>query len=208
MEQHGTARPEAERLERLWADEFGDAYVERNAAAGDGRDTFWRELLERHSVDKVLEVGCNVGANLRWIDELLPSHGVWGVDINDSALRAIRRRLPDINAVWAPARDLPFRDRAFDLVFTAGVLIHQPDSTLPLVMSEVVRTSRRLVLALEYFADETEEVSYRGHAGALFKRNYGRLYQELFPELQPIENGALGQSEGWDDVTWWLFARP
>jgi pseudaminic acid biosynthesis-associated methylase len=199
---------EAGRLERLWADEFGDQYVERNRAAGEGREAFWSALLERHPVESVLEIGCNVGANLRWIDGRVPSRAVWGIDINESALRDIRGRLPDVNAVWSQARSLPFRDGAFDLVFTAGVLIHQPESTLPLVMAEAVRCARRHVLALEYFAPETSEVPYRGHEGALFKRDYGRLYRELFPELELLESGELGRDEGWDDVTWWLFRRP
>jgi len=208
MNEQGAFQPEAERLEHLWAEEFGDAYVERNAQAGEGRDGFWQAFLERHPVRNALEIGCNVGANLRWIDGLLPSRAVWGVDINESALQAIRRRLPGINAVWSPARELPVRDRSFDLVFTAGVLIHQPESTLPLVMSEAVRASRRYVLALEYFAEDSTEVPYRGHEGALFKRDYGRLYRELFPELELLESGHLDRDEGWDDVTWWLFAKP
>lgn len=208
MSEQEAVEAEAKRLEHLWADEFGDAYVERNAEAGEGRDAFWRDLLERHPVRSALEIGCNVGANLRWIEALLPGRAVWGIDINESALRNIRRRLPGINAVWSPARELPVRDRSFDLVFTAGVLIHQPDSTLPLVMSEAVRASRRYVLALEYFAEESTEVPYRGHEGALFKRDYGRLYRELFPELELVERGHLDSDEGWDDITWWLFARP
>jgi SAM-dependent methyltransferase len=42
-----------------------------------------------------------------------------------------------------PARELPFRDAWFDLVFTVGLLIHIPEESLPLVMSEVVRTIHR-----------------------------------------------------------------
>lgn len=198
---------EAARLEHLWAEGFGDEYVQRNIAAGEGRDAFWSLLIQQHPVNSVLEIGCNVGANLRWLDGLLPSHEVWGIDINETALETIRKRLPGINAVWSPARELPFRDKTFDLVFTAGVLIHQPESTLPLVMAEAVRCSRNYVLAIEYYADETTEVAYRGHEGALFKRNYGRLYGELFPDLDPVADGALGADEGWDDVRWWLFRR-
>lgn len=197
---------ETDRLERLWAEGFGDEYSARNADAGVGRDRFWSGLVERHGPRSVLEVGCNVGGNLRWLAELLPPADVVGVDINETALRTIRAKLPGISAVRAAGRELPFRDRWFDLSFTAGVLIHQPEVTLPLVMSEVVRTSKRLVLAIEYYAPDTEEVLYRGHEGALFKRDYGALYRELFPELEQIETGAL-DDEGWDDVTWWLFAR-
>jgi spore coat polysaccharide biosynthesis protein SpsF len=93
------------------------------------------------------------------------------------------------------------------LVFTAGVLIHQPELSLPVVMSEIVRCSRRYVLCMEYFAETTVEVDYRGHSGALFKRNYGALYRELFPELQLLEQGELTADQGWDNVTYWAFEK-
>jgi pseudaminic acid biosynthesis-associated methylase len=198
---------EAIRLERLWAGRFGDAYVERNAEAGAGRHRFWRSLLERYPVASAIEVGCNVGANLQWVAQHLDAAAVYGVDVNETALVRLRQRLPGINAISSPARDLPFRDRWFDLAFTCGVLIHQPESTLPLVMSEIVRVSRRYVLAVEYRADETTEVPYRRQRGALFKRDYTRLYAELFPSLTLLDQGFLGRDEGWDDTTWCLFER-
>jgi pseudaminic acid biosynthesis-associated methylase len=198
---------ETSRLEALWASGFGDAYVERNRAAGDVRGAFWGELLSSIEVHRVLEVGCNVGANLRWVAAAIPPAQVFGVDINAKALDEIHRAVPGVNAVWAAARELPFRDRWFDLVFTMGVLIHQPESTLPIVMAEIVRCSRRYVLCGEYHAGETTEVPYRDQPGALFKRDYGRLYSELFPELTLRSTGFLGRDRGWDDVTWWLFEK-
>jgi pseudaminic acid biosynthesis-associated methylase len=198
---------EATRLEDLWSGTFGDEYLARNANAGEGRGPFWTDLLARIPVRTVLEVGCNVGANLRWLAPLLGPEHLYGVDINLAALDEIRRRLPGINTIVSPARELPFRDPLFDLVFTAGVLIHQPTATLPRVMGEIVRTAGRYVLAVEYFAAEAEEVPYRGQEGALFRRDYGRLYAEGFPELRLVDEGRLGRDAGWDDVTWWLFER-
>src|SRR5438046_10586538 len=91
------------------------------------------------------------------------------IDINGKSLANLRGRVSGVNALFAPAREVPFRDRWFDLVFTAGVLIHQPQVSLPLVMNEVVRCSRRWVLAMEYHADGIVEVPYRGPAGPLVK---------------------------------------
>ncbi len=199
---------EADRLEDLWTGEFGSAYSDRNAAAGTGRDAFWSALLTKYPIKRVLEVGCNTGANLQWIAPSLEPGDAYGVDVNIGALATLRSRIPSVNAVAAAARELPFRDRWFDLTFTTGVLIHQPESTLPIVMSEVVRTSNRYVLCGEYFSSETVGLPYRGVGGALFKRDYGRIYHELFPEMTLVDEGFLGQTEGWDDVTWWLFERP
>lgn len=198
---------EARRLEELWAGEFGNAYVERNRAGGEPRAPFWEAILTEFPSRRVLEVGCNVGLNLTWIARHVPPHDVYGVDVNDVALGHLRRAIPGANALHAAARELPFRDGWFDLVLTVGVLIHQPESTLPIVMNEVVRCSRRYVLCGEYHAAQTTEVPYREQTGALFKRDYQRLYQELFPELRLRRQGFLGRDQGWDDVTYSVFEK-
>lgn len=200
---------DATRLEQLWGGEFGDQYVDRNTEFG-VRESFWSTIFSAHTpkARRVLEVGCNLGGNLQWVTNHVSPHEVYGVDINYKALARLRADVPGVNAVWSPARELPFRDKWFDLVFTMGVLIHQPDDTLPLVMAEMVRTSRRSVLCGEYFAEKDEEVPYRGETGALFRRDYGSLFVRLFPELELRASGFLGRDDGWDDVTWWLFERP
>ena len=198
---------EAGRLESLWAGRFGDEYAERNKDASRGRDIFWRWLLAQYKVGTILEVGCNIGGNLRWIAETLPPKNVYGIDVNAVALERLRQAIPGVNAVLSAAKALPFQEAQFDLVFTSGVLIHQPEDTLKAVMSEIVRCSRRYVLCLEYFSKETVEVPYRGNERALFKRDYGYLYQELRPSLKLLEKKELRKKDGWDDVTCWLFER-
>ncbi len=198
---------EARRLEDLWAGDFGDSYVDRNLDAYAAREGFWRDRYEQLGLTSVLEIGCNVGGNLQWLAGLIEPGRVFGVDVNRKAISALHQRVPDANAIWSPGRDLPFRERWFDLVFTMGVLIHQPEASLPLVMSEMVRCSGRYVLCGEYFAEQTEEVAYHGQSGALFRRDYGRLFREQFPELTEIDRGFLGRDEGWDDITWWVFER-
>jgi spore coat polysaccharide biosynthesis protein SpsF len=94
------------------------------------------------------------------------------------------------------------------MTFTMGVLIHQPENALPLVMAEVVRCSKKYVFCAEYFSETEVEVPYHEQHGALFKRNYGKLYEDLFPELVLVEQGFLSREEGWDDVTFWVFRRP
>lgn len=204
-----SATNHADRLESLWSGEFGSDYAQRNRDAAQRREGFWNRLLDalKPLPRTVLEVGCNVGGNLTHIAARIQPIGVYGVDINRSALHAARVELPDVNLLWSRARELPFRDGWFDLAFTMGVLIHQPDDALPLVMNEVVRTSRRWVLCGEYHADENEEVAYRGQQGALFRRNYGRLYTELFPGLVQIDGGQLSAEDGFDRVTYHLFEK-
>ena len=203
-----TPEDDAARLEGLWSGEFGDDYVERNKAASEGRRPFWEHVLGAIEAGSALEIGCNVGGNLRWLAELLGAENVAGVDVNERALEVVRSEVPGVDARVASARELPFADNSFDLVFTTGVLIHQSPDELPHVMDEIVRCSRRYVLCGEYRADDVEEVPYRGQEGALFRADYGRLYQERFPQLKLLEEGFLPKSEGvWDDVTYWVFEQ-
>jgi len=202
---HGS---EAERLEQLWAGEFGDEYVERNLAAYERRGTFWLPLIDELKPESVLEVGANVGGNLQWIAQRVAPNQVTGVDVNAKALRLLDARVTGVRATYAPARELPLADRSVDLVFTMGVLIHQPEESLTKVMSEMVRVARRYVLCGEYYDAETVEVPYRGNEGALFRRDYGGLFAEMFSfELTLVRQGFLDEAEGFDRTTWWLFER-
>jgi pseudaminic acid biosynthesis-associated methylase len=195
------------RLEQLWQGQFGREYTERNAGIREVRGRFWRALLEEFPAQSVLEVGCNAGLNLRWIARLVSPGPVAGVDLNGYAVRQLREAVPEARAAIATARQLPFRARSFDLVFTVGVLIHLEPATLPGVMAEIVRCARRYVLCGEYFAPTPTEVPYRGQTGALYKQDFGARYRELFPSLRLCRQARLAREEGFDDVTFWLFER-
>ena len=155
----------------------------------------------------MLEVGCGQGGNLLPLSQILPARLVWGIDINEAALLRARTNAPGVNVVYGSARELPFRDATFDLVFTTGVLIHQPDDQLPLVMDEMVRSSARYVLIGEYHAEDPTELQYRGLTGVLFKRNYGRLFLERFPSLVIRREGFLDVEDGFDRVTFQMFEK-
>jgi pseudaminic acid biosynthesis-associated methylase len=194
-----------ERLEDLWSGEFGDAYVERNRDAADG-GPFWRETLADRSIESALEVGCNVGLNLRWLAELLGEVNVAGVDVNEKALAEARAALPGADLRRAAAYELPFADASFDLTFTTGVLIHIDPSDVHQVMAEIVRCSRRYVFCGEYYSSEPEEIPYRGETGALFKRDFGGEYLSQHPELSLLGTGLMPE-DVWDRTTWWLFEK-
>ncbi len=203
-----TAFSEVTRLENLWGGQFGDEYVTRNIEAQNGREPFWGNLINNYNIKNVLEVGCNVGANIHWIAKHLPKKNIFGVDINQKALDILKKTIPGVNTLWSPARELPFRDKWFDLVFTTGVLIHQTPKVLPVIMNEIVRCSKKYILCAEYYAESLTEVPYRNQNGALFKQDFGKNYQDLFPELTLLQKGFLKKENGgWDDVTFWLFQK-
>ena len=102
--------------------------------------------------------------------------------------------------------DLP--DGCVDLAFTSGVLIHVPPENLLASCTEIARVSRRYVAAIEYFADQPQEVLYRDKTEALFKRDFGSFYLENVPGLRVLDYGfAWKPVSGLDNMTWWLFEK-
>jgi len=91
----------ADELEELWAGEFGDAYIGRNAPTMNQRAPFWARTLERYPSRRVLEVGCANGANLDQMAKLMPPEQLWGADINLQALDVLRATVPGANGAFS-----------------------------------------------------------------------------------------------------------
>src|SRR5206468_1262190 len=115
-----------------------------------------------------------------------------------------RRAHPRVWPLPGAAFDLPFKDGLFDLVFTAGVLIHVAPVHLPKAMAEIHRVSRRWIVGIEYSAEEQTTVQYRGYDNLLWKRDFGKEYQTQFPDLTLIRHGIEPK---WENSNWWLFEK-
>jgi pseudaminic acid biosynthesis-associated methylase len=158
----------------------------------------------------ILEVGANIGINLRALGALSGAR-MMAIEPNDKA-RAIllEDRVVASDDVQAGiASRIPLPDRAADLVFTSGVLIHIHPDELHQSMREIYRCSARWIVSVEYFSDTPVEVAYRGHSGVLFKRDFGSEWLDLFPDLRPISWGfEWKRITGLDNLTWWIFEIP
>ena len=167
------------------------------------RIPFWTHVITETGARSVYEFGCNAGWNLSAIQRVDPLVQVYGSDINAIARQQAKTALPgdggDISEVEA---DLDLEFAQFDLVFTAGVLIHIPPAELEDRMLWLERLSCDYVLAVEYDADWETEVEYRGHAERLWKRPYGRLYEALGLKLV-----SAGPAPGFDRCTAWLLRK-
>jgi pseudaminic acid biosynthesis-associated methylase len=189
-----------------WQGEFGRAYTDRNQVDWRTRLPAFRTMLGGLELERVLEVGCNRGHNLVTLREGLGIGHVVGIEPNPYAL-SLAKGHEGVDAMRGTGLDVPFKDGFFDLAFTANVLIHVSLADLPRVMGEIYRASRRYVLAIEYFAPEETVIHYRGHDNLLWKRDFLRHYQELFPDLAVVRDGFWGHAEGFDDSHWWLLEK-
>lgn len=87
------------------------------------------ELLERHlplaGTERVLDIGSQVDAQSRQILERFPDKSrITAANLFPEHLENIRRAYPGIRTVQADARQLPFDDQAFDLVYSNAVIEH------------------------------------------------------------------------------------
>lgn len=189
----------------LWTGAFGDDYTKRQMDTHEARRYIWGEILP-FSSGSILEVGANVGANLAAI-ESLGDFTLFATEPNKQAFQQLISK--GICATDNVADNLEsYTDGMVDLVFTSGVLIHIPPEKLKASLSEIHRVAKRYIIAAEYFAPSEEMIPYRGHDNALWRRDYGSLYLDQFPDLRCIScTFAWKRTTGLDNLTIWVFEK-
>lgn len=198
--------------ETFWEGDFGNEYVDRNQGPRlvASKTAFFSKVLARaHSVNSVLELGSNIGLNLVALRHLLPAAQLSAVEINQKAASELQSKLPDVNLHVKSI--LEFQPEAtWDLVFTKGVLIHINPDKLPTVYELIHRASSRYVLVAEYYNPKPTEITYRGHAGKLFKRDFAGEMLDKFPDLHLVDYGFVYHRDPHfpqDDSTWFLLEK-
>ena len=144
----------------------------------------------------------------RWWKSWGGGSEILGIEPNQYALELARASSSRIGVLHGHVFDIPFRDEYFDLVFTAGVLIHIPSAELPAGLREIHRASKRYILAIEYMTEEETAIEYRGRNDLLWKRNFLKHYQTQFPDLTVNRSGYWGPDDGFDRTHWWLLEKP
>lgn len=188
--------------ERAWAGTLGDEYTARNRVDWRKRLPFWRKIMDSTGARSVLEAGCNAGWNLTAICQVAPRAEVRGFDVN--ALAVAQARTAGCNALIGTVdNQWELWLGQYELVFTAGTLIHVPPDALQPMMKRLIELSSQYVLAIEYRADfEEEPVVYRGQTDLLWRRPFGKLYENMGLKLL-----HTGVATGWDRATYWLLEK-
>lgn len=200
----------------LWASDFGYDYAQRssNQISPESLQATvrnWGRILRTAiapAPQSVLEVGCNIGQNLVALSSF--ASDLHGIEPNAQVVELARRHpaLAKADIRCGHGGELPFATASIDLVFTAGVLIHVAPESLPKVVDEIVRVSRRYVVCIEYFSPTPVAIQYRGMEGYLFKRDFGSYYLERHPDLRVRDYGFLWKPmDHSDNTTWWLFEK-
>jgi SAM-dependent methyltransferase len=141
---------------------------------------------------KVLEFGCGVGRHLHNLSRL-PNVEIHGYDqsraMAEGVLRwASREWFEERVRVGMPTGRLPYEDGAFDIVYTAEVLVHVRPEHLEGVLSELGRVCRGHVLHLETSPDYP--VVSDEHSGC-WKHDLPATYAKLGRECEVLPGGYL-----------------
>jgi len=190
-----------------WTNEFGREYTDRNSLTlweldalyernyGVSRQELNQRFLAEVPADaRILEVGCNIGNQLRLLQQM-GFHNLYGIEIQHYALKQARHRTQDVHVVEASAFEIPFAGRSFDLVFTSGVLIHISPANLPLALGEIHRCAREYIWGFEYHSSTPTEVEYRGNERLLWKMDYAQAFLGQFDDLELLRSEELHYRE-------------
>lgn len=184
---------------KIWESKFGLAYTKRSPQSVRELDSLYlkqygvtRQKMNKEFLNnldrayKILEVGANIGLQL----ETLRRTGfknLFGIEINDYAIKRAKKTHPEINIIKGSALDIPFRAEYFDLVFTSGVLIHVAPKDLKKVLNEIYRVSSKYIWGFEYYSPNFVSLNYRKRNSVLWKNAFQKLYLKTFPELRLVK---------------------
>ena len=195
--------------EDFWAGEFGDEYIQRNQSADllAANLSFFGDVLRRTGpIDSALELGANVGMNVRALTQLAPRLAITAIEINATAALELQK----LECEVVVGSILDFHPAGLhDLVFTKGVLIHLAPSALPAVYDTMAQASGRFVMMAEYYNPSPVAIAYRGHDERLFKRDFAGEFLDQRPEFRLVDYGFLYHRGAFaqDDMTWFLMER-
>ena len=199
--------------EIFWAGQFGDEYIKRNDnefQIASNIAMFSKILDGINNVESIIEFGANIGLNLIAIKNLLPKIELSAIEINQKAVLELQRRLGEkIKIYHKSILDFMPEDKR-DFVLIKGVLIHLDPDCLQDIYDKLYQTSNRYICIAEYYNPVPVEVSYRGHQGKLFKRDYAGEMLNKFKDLRLIRYGFVyhrDPSFPQDDITWFLLEK-
>jgi pseudaminic acid biosynthesis-associated methylase len=182
--------------EKFWNSDFGKAYTDRNMWEDDEAwDRAYSETWGMTKIEinnkvllalpkdiKILEVGCNYGAQLRCFQRM-GFENLYGIELQPYAVEKSKKQFSGLNIITGSGFDLPFKDDFFDLVCTNGVLIHIAPQDHFAFMKEIHRCSKQYIMGWEYYDKEVTELNYRDNEGYMWKADYARIYKKNFPDL-------------------------
>lgn len=199
--------------ENFWSQEFGDEYTHRNqgdSLIARNLALFSKVFCRTNNLSSLIEFGANRGLNIQAIKKLLPDLEVSALEINNLAVEELKK-IEGMELGIYHESILDFNPiRVWDFVLIKGVLIHINPTCLEKVYDKLYESSARYICVVEYYNPTPVEVTYRGHQGKLFKRDFAGELLDRFKNLQLLDYGFVYHRDSHfpqDDLTWFLLEK-
>ena len=198
--------------EQFWAGDFGTEYTARNrgdALLASNLAFFARAMERAGLIASCVEIGANVGMNLKALRLLYPEIRCTAVEINPDAARELAQLIGEESVFNGSLSDWQPGEPS-DLSLSKGVLIHLPPELLSTAYRQLYVSSSRLILIAEYYCPSPTTVTYRGHEERLYKRDFAGEMLDLFPDLRLIDYGFWYRRDPafpQDDINWFLLQK-
>lgn len=187
-------------------------YIERNASQQllkSNVDFFSKALNLAESIVSCLELGANIGMNLKALKQLYPERHIKGVEINPVAAKYLVDLIGKENVFEGSIFDYQ-NEKHFDLVLIKTVLIHINPDVLNVVYEKIYQASRRYILLCEYYNPIPVTVTYRGNSDRLFKRDFAGEMLDRYSDLSIVDYGFVYHRDTkfpQDDINWFLLEK-
>jgi spore coat polysaccharide biosynthesis protein SpsF len=198
--------------ENFWAGGFGDDYISRNDSQtylAANLNLFSEILSKTNSVSSIMELGPNIGMNLKAISMLLPNVNLAGVEINSQAIKILQDEFPDGKFTNQSISEYQPSD-SYDLCLVKGILIHLNPELLQDTYKKIYESSHKYVLISEYYSPSPVTIKYRGHSDRLFKRDFAGEFLKKYPDMTLVDYGFsyhLDPNFPQDDENWFLLEK-
>lgn len=197
--------------EAFWAGEFGNEYIERNTGnhfIASNLALFTKVLARSQGIQSILELGANIGQNIRALQHLKPFAKFSAVEINQKAAEQLKS-ISDLEVFNQSLLDFN-PEHQFDFVFSKGVLIHLDPKIIEDVYHKMYQISNKYICLVEYFNPTPVALEYREHQDKLFKRDFAGEMMDLYPDLELVDYGFTYRRDPnfrLDNSTWFLLKK-
>lgn len=153
------------------------------------QEAFLREHLG--TPKKVLEVGCGTGRILEVVKAELPKAKIVGVDASEGmlALANALDTLSEVTLTVADALELPYKNKAFDLVLSFEVLLHLTKEQAAKALKEMKRVASRAIVYT--YGGENVANPY------CFAHNYPALFAKAGWKVIATDLNAIDEQAGY-----------
>tara|TARA_B100000902_G_C27088827_1_gene802750 strand:+ start:146 stop:766 length:621 start_codon:yes stop_codon:yes gene_type:complete len=198
--------------EAFWAGKFGTNYIGRNDSndlLASNINFFSMALKQTNNIKSCIELGANIGMNLKALKLLYPELRMDALEINQQACKELEKVIGKKNTFNQSIFDFNTKSK-YDLVLIKGVLIHTNPERLSDVYDKLYQLSSRYILIAEYYNPSPVSISYRGHKDRLFKRDFAGEFLDKFPNSNLVDyNFHYHRDKNFpqDDITWFLIEK-